>query len=365
MAVGTAVAVTAVGLLPPVAPASADPPDDQPPDSHGIHVEAWTPVDPDIFNPNDRPVYDARITTSTVFAGASAPTPIHVRIHLPADYDHDDPEGYPVLFLLHGGGSDRTSWTNGHEGNLTAALQASGYDGIVVMPDGGYSGWWRDWASNTRGGFRPLWETFLTGQLAPWVRASFKTSADPADWALAGVSMGGYGALSNAARHDELFGVVASLSGGTDLNGQPPPSGGKSATQIIDGALSLFGATVPGTSGDTYKLPGPNREDRLVQMLGPRSGWSAVNPYDLAAQGGFDPFSGSMYLYAGDDEDEVEINFWNRAFAQRLTNEGVNHIRCFGDGGHNWTAFRGQLTHLMKALAGVLPPSNPCPFGNY
>jgi S-formylglutathione hydrolase FrmB len=358
-----ALASTGLLAMAPAPRAAADPPGDQPPDSHGIDVLAWDDVDPDVLNPDDRPVWEATVASSAVFTGPNgAPAPLKVRIHLPAGYDHDRAAGYPVLVLLHGGAGDRTGWTNGHEGNLTAALQSSGYPGIVVMPEGGYSGWYRDWVGNTQGGFRPLWETFHMGQLMPWVESSFNTSDERADWALAGVSMGGYGALTYAARHPGRFGTVASFSGGTDITAQAPPGSSTSAAKMIDNALGPLGASVPDHWAGNPLLPGPGQEDRLVQMLGPRSGWHAVNPWDLAAAGAYTPFDEELHLYAGDDE--LELNAWNRAFSARLAGEPVDHETCFGDGSHSWTYFRGQLAHFMRVLAGVPEASNPCPFGD-
>src|SRR5690606_27402706 len=112
-----------------------------------------------------------------------------VRIHLPEGYDPDRAQGYPVLYLLHGGGGKWSDWSEFNTGNLPDAIEASGYPGIVVMPDGGRSGWYRNWASDTRGGFRPLWEDFHVDQLVPWVDANFNTVPDRSGRAIAGLSM--------------------------------------------------------------------------------------------------------------------------------------------------------------------------------
>ena len=90
-----------------------------------------------------------------------------------------------------------------------------GFDGIVVMPAGGRAGWYSDWPGRTDGNFAPLWETFHVHQLVPWVDANFNTSGTRSGRAVAGLSMGGYGALRYAGRHPHLFSAVGAFSAGT------------------------------------------------------------------------------------------------------------------------------------------------------
>jgi S-formylglutathione hydrolase FrmB len=50
-------------------------------------------------------------------------------------------------------------------------------------------------------------------ELVPWIDATYRTIAARRGRAIAGVSMGGYGALSYAARHPDTFAAAASFSG--------------------------------------------------------------------------------------------------------------------------------------------------------
>ena len=88
---------------------------------------------------------------------------------------------------------------------------------IVVMPDGGRGGWYSNWHNGGRGG-PPAWESYHIGQLIPLVDRRFRTVAARRGRAIAGLSMGGFGAFSYAARHPDLFTAAASFSGGLDLN---------------------------------------------------------------------------------------------------------------------------------------------------
>ncbi|MGH3388514.1 MAG: alpha/beta hydrolase [Actinomadura sp.] len=143
--------------------------------------------------------------------------PVQVRILLPDGYDERPRRRYPVLYLLHGSFDTAASWTDkGDAERLTAGLPL-----IVVMPatagKGDAGGWASDWRNEGRGG-PPKWETFTIDQLVPWVDARYRTRTERGGRAIAGLSMGGFSALSYAARHPDLFAAAASFSGAVDTN---------------------------------------------------------------------------------------------------------------------------------------------------
>src|SRR3954464_33416 len=131
-----------------------------------------------------------------------------VRVLLPAGYAADAGRRYPVLYLLHGADSDYQSWTRYGDAQAITAHAAM----IVVMPDGGSDGWYTDWYEGDRP-VQPRWETYHVGELVPWIDATYRTIAARRGRAIAGLSMGGYGALSYAARHPGTFAAAASFSG--------------------------------------------------------------------------------------------------------------------------------------------------------
>src|SRR6185503_16528768 len=67
----------------------------------------------------------------------------------------------------------------------------------------------------------PMWETFHIEQVVPWIDANLRTVAKRTGRAIAGLSQGGFGALSYAARHPDLFTSVASFSGGCVIDRDP------------------------------------------------------------------------------------------------------------------------------------------------
>ena len=120
---------------------------------------------------------------------------------------------YPVLYLLHGHGQDHTSWLR--LTRLENYLQNS--DVIVVMPNGS-RGCYVDGVHSHRYG------TYLTEELPCILKNWFHISNQREETMIAGMSMGGYGALRAALSHPEQYGTVVGLSsvirmGKTSLRG--------------------------------------------------------------------------------------------------------------------------------------------------
>ena len=128
-------------------------------------------------------------------------------IVLPRNYGAQT-ERYPVLYLLHGYMQNYTVWGR----NLAAAFYAAELgDLIIVMPDGGNS-WFVNYAENTDGRSNN-WEDHIIADVIPHVDANFRTLAQREGRAIAGLSMGGYGAFMLGLRHPDMFVSIASTSG--------------------------------------------------------------------------------------------------------------------------------------------------------
>jgi S-formylglutathione hydrolase FrmB len=112
----------------------------------------------------------------------------------------------PVLYLLHGLSDDHTAWTRytSIERYATAAGLA------VVMPAVG-----RSFYTDEVHGHR-YW-TYVSEELPQLVQEFFRVSSRPEQTFVAGLSMGGYGALKLALRYPERYAAAASLSGAVDL----------------------------------------------------------------------------------------------------------------------------------------------------
>lgn len=333
------------------------------PNSHGITLTRWDEVDPDVPASEYR-LLDATMTTAAIYQPGPAPTidpvtvPVKVRILLPPDYSATgDP--YDVLYLLHGGGEGYDSWSNGSD--IVDLVSGSDFDGIVVMPEAGRSGWYSNWAGLTDGQFAPQWETFHIDQLVPWIDDNFNTAGDRSGRAVAGLSMGGLGALMYAGRHPDVFSAVGSFSGGTDLNQA-------SAQLIVAGSLVWFGAAIGGPNAQApadYRVSG-DIPHLLETVFGPSATWSERNPLDLASA--FNAYDTRFGLYSGRNDPAVDgegnIGIWNDAFHAELTAQGVDHRYCAGLGTHSWPYWQQDLTDFLAHIYGTTPATCPNGWGD-
>ncbi len=128
---------------------------------------------------------------------------------LPADYSLQG-DRYPVLYLLHG-------WSGNYAGWLTEAPQlrqhADNHQMIIICPDGGYDSWYLDSPVDST----VRYETYISKELTAYIDYYYHTRKAAKGRAIAGLSMGGHGAITLAAKHPDLFGAAGSMCGGLDL----------------------------------------------------------------------------------------------------------------------------------------------------
>lgn len=195
--------------------------------------------------------------------GAGA-TPIDTTIDviLPEGYCASS-HAYPVVWMLHGAGGSHADWTNPNDGDLLSYVQsqqaadASALQDVFVMPDGGPGGWYSDWYDGSR-----QYETYHLTDVLDYLARTY--DVDSTDMGIAGLSMGGFGALSYAARHPGMFRVAASFSGAVDM---------------------LYGAPVSGVAftglSSAYNTP---TDAVWGSQLTNEPDWAAHNPASLARQ---------------------------------------------------------------------------------
>lgn len=254
-----------------------------------------------------------------------------VRVLLPAGYNTHPRHRYPVLYLLHGAVDNYTSWTaKGKAEQLTARSPV-----IVVMPDGGPTGDYTNWYNGGAGGV-PEWETYHIGELIPWVDQHLRTLGTRAERAVAGLSMGGLGAMGYAARHPDLFAAAASFSGAVDTN------------NVLDQAVTI--AAIYGR--------------RATQEVRAR----AHNPWDLAQnlegvnltiRTGNGQTGGP---FGGGDGVEFAVHQMSVSFHQRLTRLGIPSLwDDYGPGGHDWPYWQRDLRETLPTLVSVFAHPKPPP----
>ena len=168
----------------------------------------------------------------------------HCFVYTPAEYDQNPNKRYPVLYLQHGGGENEYGWPQqGHTAQIMDNLLAAGkaVPFIIVMDNGSWTmprpaapaaapapQAQRPQApqgqrpqGGQRGGFAMpsnwadgIANTFIK-DLIPMIDSRFRTIADPAHRAMAGLSMGGMQTKAITVAHPEVFSNIGIFSGGT------------------------------------------------------------------------------------------------------------------------------------------------------
>jgi S-formylglutathione hydrolase FrmB len=268
-----------------------------------------------------------------------------VRVLLPTGFDDPGNAGrrWPILWLLHGVGDDHRTWTtNADVVRLTAGLPL-----VVAMPEGGRNvdaGWYSDWVAG------PRWETFHLTELLPLVEQRFGVGGARERRVIAGLSMGGFGAMSYAARHPDLWVAAASFSGAVHPTMLGPV--GALAFELL--------APYVGTPGDP--IWGPYETSEVV--------WQGHDPVELAPNlrtlGGLHLRSGNGVPCAGDNVQsaplEVGVYPMNLVLHERLGGLGIGHDWFDrGCGTHEWHHWEADLAAVLPPFLGVLasPPAAP------
>lgn len=160
-------------------------------------------------------------------------------VSLPPSYDADPKRRYPVVIFLHGLFNSERDWEQrGIEAKL-AALRASGAVGdfIVAAPNGANS-----FYLNGKDGTR--YEDAIVKDFIPWVDKTYRTEGTAKARVIEGISMGGFGALTIAFKHPELFAGVAAHSAAVfdELPGPPASEADQRGKFRYEIASKIFGA---------------------------------------------------------------------------------------------------------------------------
>jgi S-formylglutathione hydrolase FrmB len=240
-------------------------------------------------------------------------------IYLPAGYD---PGGrYPVVYLLHGLGGSEKDWPNvGGAGQTADKLIAAGdiRPMIIVMPEG-ENGWYAD---TTEYGGPGAFETAIIDDLIVHIETHYNAETSRAARAVAGLSMGGFGAVRFAVKHPNRFAAAVSFSGAIvedDLPGNPV-----SETQI-----KLF----RGAFGTPFRPAAFNREN--VFSFLPHLAEAENKPKILLTVGDDDYFT----LYEGAFLTFLRMRAMGIPVELRVT-----------DGNHSWDLWRRELDRGLRFI---------------
>jgi putative tributyrin esterase len=213
-----------------------------------------------------------------------------------------------AIYLLHGGGGGFRDWSNYSD---VARFAERGL--ILIMPEGN-SSYYTNSATRTE----DRYEDYIVKDLISEVEGRFPVSAGREDRAIAGVSMGGYGAIKIALRHPELFEFAGGLSPALDVPSRP--------FSIKRLAQWRFHSSIFGPSGSQTR----HDNDPFVLI---RSADPARTPY--------------LFVACGEQEGLLPAN---RQFAKLLEQRHFTFEFRTTAGGHDWNQWNKWVPSLFQAI---------------
>ena len=214
---------------------------------------------------------DSVIVRDATFQSRSLGREMKYRIVLPSDYQTSS-RRYPVLYLLHGLTGHYEDWeSRTHLDDYLAGLPL-----IVAMPEGGDS-----WYANSASQPAEKWEDYIIKDFIAEIDRQFRTIQTRHARAIAGLSMGGYGAMKFALKYPGTFIFAVSFSGAEVVVHDPNykiPFGQKYVDQIHD--IFGDGMTPTRTDNDIFELAKkrtPAQLPYLVVTCGTEDGLLASN----------------------------------------------------------------------------------------
>ncbi len=223
-------------------------------------------------------------------------------------------ERLPVLYLLHGANSGPADMQQHSEVVQLAITNRL----IVVMPEAGFS-----YYTNARLLRHARWEDAITSDLPHDVEARFPILAGREHRGIAGISMGGYGAVKLALKHPELYGFAGTMSGALDITRRPASLRRWGQTLRI---WTIFGLR-----------PGLRQNEDVFHLLDRASTDEIQNVNWFLSCGKSDP------LYAV-----------NARFLREMRQRGVKVDGLTTPGFHDWQSWNAAMPLLFKAAGGEL-----------
>jgi putative tributyrin esterase len=234
---------------------------------------------------------------------------------LPPSY-FESSKRYPVLYLLHGLFAHHDDWIT----RTNLAEYAASYEIIIITPEANDS-WYVDSATVPA----DKYESYLLRELIPDVDARYRTIKDKRGRGVAGLSMGGYGALKYALKYPDYFAFAGSLSGALDPANRSNEHPGFAWGILRPSLTAAFGApNSPAREGNDLHQIARNLTAEKISSL----------PY--------------LYFDCGLEDGFLATN---RELAEILVSKKIVHQYRQLPGGHNWEYWDRQVREILRLYA--------------
>jgi len=237
---------------------------------------------------------------------------------LPPSYDADKAQRYPVLYFFHGIGENEQALLNSGGWDLIQDLWDQKQIGefVIAAPAGD-----RTFFINSQDG-KVRYQDFLMREFLPYIESRYRIRAGRRSRGVAGISMGGYGALHLALLFPQTFGSVSANS------------------PALIAKLPEFRAT-------------PGESSFLAMLLGTAFGvpfdrafWERNSPFTIVRERPR-PAGLKIYFDCG-TEDSYGFNVGAQAFHELLVSRDIPHEFHLYPGGHDWMYFAQHVPASLE-----------------
>lgn len=235
---------------------------------------------------------------------------------IPREYDAR--RAYPILYLLHGHDGSHRDWVD----RTRIASLVRDIPMIVVLPDGDNS-----WYVRSAMDERKDYETYLLNDLRHEVESRYRV--DSTKRGIAGLSMGGYGALLYGLKRPDLFRFAGSLSGAFSLVSFIDDTVGQARSASLARSLRRAFGPEPSEHRRRYDV------FRLVAAADPSRA-----PYVYLVTGVQDGFRGFLPAH--------------RVLTDSLRAKGMPYEYHETPGGHSWAYWGREIGPLIARMREVL-----------
>lgn len=244
-------------------------------------------------------------------------------VYLPPNYEKSS-QRYPVIYLLHGYSGKHNDWTDYgkvHESSDSLIQQDKIQPMIIVMPEANVQ-----WYMNATVDSLKI-EDMMIQELIPHIDHTFRTWNHRKCRAVAGLSMGGHGALIFALHHPDLYSACVAFSAGL----------------FADEEISEMDEK---TYHDWFpKIYGGDINNRF------NANWQKNNPIHLVNTMRIEDLEKvKFYIDCGDDDFLYRSNaMLHIALRKRV----IPHEYRIRDGNHHWDYWREGIVDGLEFISNI------------
>ena len=258
--------------------------------------------------------------TETINAASLNNAALDFFVILPPDYATSR-RRYAVMYLLHGADGRAIDWLT--RTNIEAF--AARYNLIVVLPTVGNS-----WYANSATEPNKKYEDVIIKDLIPHVDKTYRTIGNWHARGIAGLSMGGFGAMKFALRYPQMFIFAASFSGAFDAP----------RTDVVLNATD-------------------SRSQNLLRVFGANGSASrAANDVFLLLENLTAARTPYLYLSTGANDPLVSVFPSNTRFADALRIKKLNYEYHETPGSHDWRFWSAEVEKAVARMSDFVPQMN-------